>query len=112
MTIRQRQEAEEQARLSPYAALAGESAGRAARAAAWAAVSHILEIAEVVGSDYIDAYIAAKERVFHDYYEDNLVVAAARRMKADLLVTNDAALLKHSSVAALPLDRATEWLGA
>ena len=32
MTIRQRQEAEEQARLSPYAALAAESAGRAAAA--------------------------------------------------------------------------------
>ena len=84
--------------------------GPAARAAAWAAVSHILEIAEVVGSDYLDAHMATKERVFHDYYEDNLIVAAARRMEADLLVTNDVSLLKHASVAALPLDRATEWL--
>ena len=80
------------------------------RAAAWAAVSHILEVAEVVGSDYFDAYLAVKERALHDYYEDNLVVAAARRMEADLLVTNDVALIEHSSVPALSLDRATAWL--
>ena len=88
------------------------ASGPSARAVSWAIVQHIMERAEVVGSDYMDAYLAVKERVFHDFYEDNLVVAAARRMGADLLVTNDKALLKHASVAALPVERAIEWIEA
>ena len=87
-----------------------EHVGPAARASAWAAVDYILEHAEVVGTDYMDAYLACKDRVFHDFYEDNLVVAAARRMEADLLVTNDTSLLKHAPVPALSTAAAIEWL--
>ena len=89
-----------------------EHAGPAARAAAWAAVGHIIERAEVVGSDYMDAHLAVKDRVFHDFYEDNLVVSAARRMEADLLVTSDRSLLKHAPVASLTPARAVEWMEA
>lgn len=84
--------------------------GAAARAVAWGVVEHILEQAEVVGSDYSDAWLAVKGRTLHDCYEDNLVVAAARRMNADLLVTGDKMLLKHAPVAALSVEDATRWL--
>lgn len=86
--------------------------GPAARAAAWAVVGHIMQFAEIVGSDYSDAYSATKDRVFHDYFEDNLVIAAARRMNADLLVTNDQELLRHAPIAALDAASALEWMKA
>ena len=82
----------------------------AARIAAWAVVEHILEVAEVVGSDYMDAHLATKHRCVHDDYEDDLIIAAAIRMKADLLVTSDQALIKHAPIAALTPQDATHWL--
>ena len=89
-----------------------ERSAPAARVAAWAAVSHIMEFAEVVGSDYSDACLAAKHRTIHDDFEDDLVIAAALRMKADLLVTSDRVLIGHSPVAALTPADAAHWLQA
>ena len=83
---------------------------RAARIAAWAVVEHILESAEVVGSDYMDAHLAAKHRPIHDDYEDDLIIAAAMRMKADLLVTSDQALIRHAPIVALAPQDAIHWL--
>ena len=82
----------------------------AARVAAWAVVEHIMEFAEVVGSDYMDAHLATKYRRVHDDYEDDLIIAAAMRMKADLLVTSDQALIKHAPIAALSPQDAIHWL--
>lgn len=82
----------------------------AARIAAWAVVEHILEVAEVVGSDYMDAHLATKHRRVHDDYEDDLIIAAAMRMRADLLVTSDQALIKHAPIAALTPQDAIYWL--
>lgn len=95
---------------SPRTEGASEDIGRAARSVAWGVVGHILEQAEIVGSDYSDAWLAMKGRPLHDYYEDNLVVAACRRMNADLLVTSDKNLLRHAPVAALSPDDARRWL--
>lgn len=81
-----------------------------ARTAAWAVVEHIMEVAEVVGSDYMDAILALKHRRIHDDYEDDLVIAAAMRMKADLLVTSDQTLIKHAPIAALTPQNAIHWL--
>lgn len=87
-----------------------EHSGPAARAVAWGVLDRILEQAEIVGSDYIDALLASKYRGLHDYYEDNLVVAACHRMKADALVTNDQKLLKHAPVLAMTPNGALQWL--
>lgn len=87
-----------------------EALGRVARSIAWGVVEHILEQAEVVGADYSDAWLALKGRPLHDFYEDNLVVAAAKRMEADLLVTSDLRLLKHAPVATLSVIDARRWL--
>lgn len=88
----------------------GEQCGSAARCAAWGALNELIEHVEVVGSDYMDAYLAIKYRPFHDYYEDNLVIAACERMGADVLVTNDQKLLKHAPVLAMTPVNALEWL--
>ncbi|MBQ9043644.1 MAG: hypothetical protein IJ111_12625 [Eggerthellaceae bacterium] len=87
-----------------------ERSAAAARVAAWAVVEHILDNAEVVGSDYMDAHLATKHRRIHDDYEDDLIIAAAMRMKADLLVASDQTLLKHAPIAALSPQDATQWL--
>lgn len=87
-----------------------EHCGKAARIAAWSIVEKLIGSVEVVGSDYSDAYLASKHRAIHDDYEDDLVIAAAMRMNADLLVTSDQALLKHSPVAALSPEDAIHWL--
>lgn len=84
--------------------------GAVAREAAWATVKYIMEVAEVVGSDFMDAALAVKGRSVHDFYEDNLVVAAAMRMNADLLVTSDKMLQKHSTVGTLSVPDALNWL--
>lgn len=78
-----------------------EAAGAAAREAAWATVRLLIEKLEVIGSDYMDAFLAAKYQPLHDYYEDNLVIAACHRMKADALVTNDRKLIRHAPVLAM-----------
>ena len=77
-----------------------EAASRSAKAAAWAATEQIASIATVVGSDASDAWLALKMQGAHDDYEDNLVVAAALRVKAQLLVTGDSSLIAHCPVAA------------
>ena len=87
-----------------------EAAAATARTAAWAAIDFILDMASVGPSDQMDALIASKQRSVHSDYEDNLVVACAMRTGARLLVTNDAKLVKHSSVAAMTAEDATALL--
>lgn len=71
------------------------------RETAWACVENMERNATAVGLDASDVWLAHKFKPVHDDFEDNLVVAAARRAKADYLVTNDERLLRHSPVAAI-----------
>ena len=87
-----------------------ESQALAAQASAWAIVEHLLELATVVGSDHGDAYIAAKHRVVHGDFEDDLVIAAALRSSADCLVTDDEQLRRHSPVLTLSVPEAIVYL--
>lgn len=85
---------EEQGSLSQGAAtLASESA--------WNAVNHMRENAYAVSIGQTDVWYAAKMRSMHGDFEDNLVLAAAERAKATLLVTNNQQLIAHAPVAAL-----------
>ena len=90
--------------------LTPEEAAASARAAAWAAIDLIMELATVGPSDQMDAIIAAKNRSVHGDYEDNLVVACAMRTKARWLVTNDRQLIQHCTVAALTPEDACAYL--
>ncbi len=91
-------------------ALAPESAAACAQRTAWAIIDNVLEIAAVGPSDHSDALIAAKQRSLHSDYEDNLVVCTAMRVDARLLVTNDAALAKHASVATMTAEDALAYI--
>ncbi|WP_080801623.1 type II toxin-antitoxin system VapC family toxin [Arabiibacter massiliensis] len=68
---------------------------------AWGCVRAMEELATVVPIDQADLWIAAKYRAVHNDFEDNLVLAAMERSKADYLVTSDEVLLSKSPVAAL-----------
>ena len=87
-----------------------EVAGIAAREAAWTTIELLVDAVEIVGSDYMDALLATKYRPLHDFYEDNLVVAACHRMKADALVTNDRQLIRHAPVLTMTPGDALKWL--
>lgn len=82
----------------------------AADEVAWACLENMGEWATAVGCDQSDVWLARKQRGVHGDYEDNLVLAAAQRAKATLVVTNDERLLRHSPVAALDVCDAIAFL--
>ena len=90
--------------------LSEKAAAATARASAWAAVDFIMGLAAVGPSDHADAQIAAKHRVLHGDYEDNLVMACAMRTNARLLVTNDKQLIEHSPVPTMNAEDSANML--
>lgn len=68
---------------------------------AWACLANMEEIATAVGLDASDVWLAKKLKAVHGDFEDNVIIAAARRAQADYLVTNDATLLRDAPIAAL-----------
>ena len=81
-----------------------------ARESAWAVIDNIMEYAEVIGMDGSDARIAALYKPAHDDFEDDLVLAAAHRMGADLIVTDDLTFVKRSPLPALTAEDALRWI--
>ena len=77
-----------------------EASARAIGEAALAFVRNMTENATAVGADASDLWLADKYLTLHHDYEDNLVLAACRRVGADYLVTNDRKLLEHADLAA------------
>lgn len=82
----------------------------AATATAWACLDNMSDIATAVGCDQSDVWLARNTRRLHADYEDDLILAAARRAGADLLVTSDEQLLRHAPVAALDVPDALAYL--
>lgn len=68
---------------------------------AWACVENMRDIATAVGMDASDVWVAQKYRSIHCDIEDNLVIAAAQRANADVLVTTDLDLIRHAPVVAM-----------
>jgi predicted nucleic acid-binding protein len=91
-------------------AIPSERSTAAAKEAAWGIVNGIMEYAEVVGSDGSDARLAALHKSVHDDFEDDLVIAAARRMRADLIVSDDLAFVKHCPLPAMTAEDALRWI--
>lgn len=63
-------------------------------------VRNIMELATAVGADGSDLWLADKYLPIHGDFEDNLVLAACQRARADYLVTNNQALISHANVVA------------
>ena len=83
----------------------------AIRKLAWACIDDIRSMATAVGADESDIWMACEYQPLIDDLEDNLVIAAAERAKADYLVTNDDQLLRKSIVPALTPADALKVLG-
>lgn len=81
-----------------------EGQARAIATYAAACVTNMDEIATAVGADSSDVWLARKYQRIHADFEDCMVLAAAQRAKADYLVTNDEAFLRHAPVAALSVE--------
>ena len=77
-----------------------EETSRAIRQLAWGCLRNMNEVATPIGADVSDIWLADKYLKIHPDFEDNLVLAACRRVKADFLVTNDAQLIAHADVVA------------
>jgi hypothetical protein len=78
-----------------------DTSGYVARQFAWSCVQNMRKLAGLVGADEQDVWFAEKYHRVHPDFEDDLVLAAAKRCEADLLVTNDKALLAHAVVPAM-----------
>lgn len=76
-----------------------ELIAQAARTTAWEYVNGMREVASAVGADNSDVWLASKLEALHGDIEDNLVLAAAKRARADYLVTSDRRLLSHAPLA-------------
>lgn len=85
--------------LSETGSIDGETS-RAISQISLAFVKNMTESATPVGADASDLWLAEKYLSLHGDYEDNLVLAACKRIDADFLVTNDRRLLEHADIAA------------
>ena len=88
-----------------------ELLAQAARTTAWEFVNTMHEIATAVGADGSDVWIASKWEQIHQDVEDNMVLAAAKRAKADYLVTSDKKLLSHAPLAGVAAVSPGDMLG-
>ena len=70
-----------------------QNAAMAATSLAWDCLSVLSQLATPVPCDLSDIWMANRQRELHSDYEDDLIIAAAIRAQADLLVTNDAKTL-------------------
>lgn len=93
-----------------HAGALSHAAAAAAAEMAWGCVDNMCEIATAVGCDQADVWLARKRKRLHRDFEDNLVLSAADRAKADLLVTNDDQLRRHAPVAAMSVADALSYL--
>ena len=64
-----------------------QDAAVAATSLAWDCLDVLSQLATPVPCDLSDIWMASKQRKLHSDYEDDLIIAAAMRAKADLLVT-------------------------
>ncbi|WP_417118893.1 type II toxin-antitoxin system VapC family toxin [Olsenella phocaeensis] len=89
-----------------------ESAAFAATNAAWACVRNMRQLAMPVGLDASDCWYADKLQVVHPDFEDDLIMAAAQRIHASYLVTEDKALIQNAVVPCASPDRLLSLLQA
>ena len=89
-----------------------ESDALAINRIAWGVVDNMNELATPVGMDLSDLWLASKWRSVDHDLEDNLVRAAAKRAKADLVVTWDKGLLGKALVPTVTPAVAIEQLRA
>lgn len=78
---------------------------------AWSCVRNIRQQAVVVPIGSTETLYAETWRDVHGDFEDDLILAAAKRAHADYVVTSDGGLLKHAPLACVSLEGARLLLG-
>ncbi len=78
---------------------------------AWATLRMLRERSTIVGADLGDCFEAEYLRQLHGDFGDDLVMAAAKRGRADILLTGDADLRRHAPMAALGIDEMCAYVG-
>ena len=78
-----------------------ESFGAAVEQAAWSSVLNLAQSATTVPADLSDFWTARCFHELHPDLEDDLILAAAQRARADYLVTSDKRLLSKALVPTL-----------
>ena len=78
--------------------LVSEVDAQAIQRIAWGVVDNMQEVATPVGIDLSDVWLASKWRTVDGDLEDNLVRAASKRTRADLVVTWDKGMLAKAVV--------------
>lgn len=89
-----------------------EEAATAIKRLAWDCVNEMQQIATAIPVDSSDLYVCSRFRDMHDDLEDDLVMAACIRSKANYLVTNDKKLLAHCPIDARTPQQMLELLRA
>lgn len=87
-----------------------DSSIAAAHELAWACLRSLRNLSFIVPADETDVVEATILRDAHYDYEDNLIVAAAKRVKADCIVTSDEQMLKHQPYKCITLQKAIELI--
>lgn len=77
-----------------------EIAATAVKRLAWDCVDEMREVATAIPVDSSDLYLMAKLRDLHNDFEDDLIMAACERARANYLVTSDRKLLAHAPIDA------------
>lgn len=78
-----------------------EAFARAINSEAWDCVKSMIEIGCPVGADISDVYVAQHLQGIHSDFEDDMVIAAAKRAGVDYIVTSDKKLIQKSIVPTL-----------
>ncbi|MDO4502225.1 MAG: PIN domain-containing protein [Coriobacteriia bacterium] len=78
----------------------------------WSCIDNMRSLATAVGADEADAWTCAKRKYALPDLEDSMVVSAAERAQASLIVTNDAQLIHQSPLAACTPKQALLFLQA
>lgn len=87
-----------------------EASALAIRASARACIENMRELATAVGADESDAWMACRYLACNDDLEDNFVLAAAKRARADYIITNDETLMRKSTVPTITAEYANELI--
>lgn len=86
------------------------SVSAAAKEAAWGCVRSICDLALVVPVGHAEVMQAFTYKGVHHGFEDDLTLAAAARAGADLIVTHDQELIRHSPLPCSEVGGALELL--
>lgn len=82
----------------------------AAREMAWACLQSVRKLSFIVPADESTMMEATIVKEIHFDYEDDLVIAAAKRVKAECIVTSDEQMLKHQPYKCITPQEAIEAL--